>query len=333
MIYVVTDSRRTYRGIVERLEQAVGAQLLELAPGEASGAIPAITSKSRQVRRLVSPTLLRLRHRWSSDDVVLTISWYVLPVLALMRLRVLARPRRLVSMATFVQSPAARRAVNMLLKLTMIPELEFIVLTPGEQRNLIESVGVPADRIHKVILPGKLEPEVEVAEGDPPYVFTGGYTNRDYDTFFKAVEPLPYPVVVVASGLNRLSELPSNAELRLDLPWPEFERVLAACHLVVVPLRGIGEASGQSVLHRGMRYLRPVVATRHDGLIEHLGEDYAGFVPADDAEALRDAIDRGMSDESFRRTLIGQISERRDLLRRRGDAASVVLSILQPRPQ
>ena len=123
---------------------------------------------------------------------------------------------------------------------------------------------------------------------------------------------------------------PPTSNFAHDLPAEEFIRLLAASHVLVVPLRGAGEASGQSVVLRGMQYRRPVVATRHDGLIDYLGPSYLGFVPAEDPAALGAAIDRVMSDETFRRTLIEQVSVQWEILRRRvDDLASEVLAMLQ----
>jgi glycosyltransferase involved in cell wall biosynthesis len=232
----------------------------------------------------------------------------------------------------FVQSPAMRRVVNAMLRTAMIPELEVIAFSEGERRALIETVGVPPERVHKLVWggPGLFEGE-EVTHDGPPYVFSGGYANRDYATLFSAVERLPYPVVVVAANANRIADPPANVELRIDLPEAEFIRLLAGAQVLVVPLRAAGEASGQSVLLYGIQHRRPIVATRHDALIDYLGPSYAGFVPARDPAALAAAIDRAMSDEGFRRSLIDQVSSRRESLRRqRDDIAVDVLAMLEP---
>lgn len=310
--------------MVERLEGHGGAHLLTLNPSGGAG----IASKARIVRQLVSPRLFTLRGKWNSGDVVLVIGWYALPLLLLIRVGFVTRPRRLISMATFVHSPSVRRVVNTLFGLLTIRELEFIVFSEEELRSLIEDVGVPRKRVHKVIYRGRLEPEVEPEAAGAPYVFTGGYSNRDYDTFFAAVGALPTRVVAVASSQNRVTEPPPPVELYTDVPWPEFEQLLANCEVLVLPLRASGEASGQNVLMRGMRYLRPVVATHHTALIDYLGSDYAGFVPPEDAGALRFAIERVLSDESFRNTLVEQIADRRRLLLDRGEMADEILEIV-----
>jgi glycosyltransferase involved in cell wall biosynthesis len=185
--------------------------------------------------------------------------------------------------------------------------------------------------VHVLTLGGNVEPEVEVSPSGSPYIFTGGYTNRDYENFFAAVETLPYRVIAVASARNRLGTVPSNVELRLDIPWGEFEELLAGAHVVVLPLLPTGEVSGGSTLIRGMRYGAPLVVTRHDGMIAHLGPEYAGYVPPGDADALRTAIDRAMSDETFRRTIIDDLQVKRaEFARLHSNPASEVLAICQP---
>jgi glycosyltransferase involved in cell wall biosynthesis len=334
MFYVVTDSRASYPSIVRGLEDTARAQVVELDPSEHMGMSSPIVSKRRIARRLISPALLRLRRRWSAEDAVLVISWYVLPILALIRIGVLPRPRKLVALGVFVQSPSIRRAVNAILRSAMIPELEVIAFSEGERRTLLDAVGIPPERVHKLIWGGAAVAafKTEAAaldRSDGPYIFSGGYANRDYATLFAAVEGLDYPVVVVASSRNRLRDPPVNVSLRTDLPEEEFERLLAGCDLLVVPLHATGEASGQSVLFRGIQHGRPFVGTRHDGLIDYLGEDYPGFVPAEDVTALRAVISRAMNDGSFRHGLNHQILARREVLRNQRECLNEVLAILQ----
>jgi glycosyltransferase involved in cell wall biosynthesis len=324
MLFVVTDSRRSYHGMVDRLEQQGGARVLTLDPTGGVG----IASKTRILRQLVSPRLLGLRRRWRDEDVVLVIGWYLLPLLALIHLKIVGRPSRLVSIATFVHSPAVRRVVNAFLRVLAVRELEFVAFSEEELRNLSRDVRIPLERIHKVIYRSRLAPELEPDPAAAPYVFTGGYSNRDYETLFAAVDGLAYHVVAVVSTLNRVSDPPANVELHVDLPWDEFEQKLASCSLLVLPLRAAGEASGQNVLMRGMRYLRPTLATRHSALVDYLGEGYSGFVTAEEPRELRNSITRGMEDESFRAELVDQLSMRRQALLDRGEMADEILEIL-----
>jgi glycosyltransferase involved in cell wall biosynthesis len=303
VVYIVSDFRGTYHLVVDRLTQDEHAELIELDPERR---LDRSISKLGILRQVTTPRLLRLRRRWTRDDAVLVMSWYVLPVLLLVRLRVLPRPRRLVSLGAFVHDERLRRAVNVVLRACTIPELEFIVFSDAERRNLLDAVGLPAERIHRVVYRGTVAaPDApDAAEG---YVFTGGYSNRDYETFFAAVRALREPVVAAASALNGVGAPPPSVQLRLDVSWAEFEELVRGCALLVLPLRPGGEACGQGVLVRAIQHRRPVVATRHDSLIPYLGEDYPGLVPPSDADAMRNAIERGLHDVGYRRRLVDRI--------------------------
>jgi glycosyltransferase involved in cell wall biosynthesis len=299
VIYIVTDYHHTYHLVVDRLIEDAGAELIELDPDRLDQTI----SKVHILRQMTSPRLLRLRKRWSDDDVVLVMSWYLIPLLVLMRLRLLRRPRRLVSLGAFVHDERLRRVVNLLLRALKLDGLEFIVFSDAERRNLVEVVGFPSEQVHRVVYRGKIPESADAAESTGGYIFTGGYSNRDYETFFAAVGPLNRNVIAAASALNELHDTPPNVDLRLDIPWDEFEELLANCALVVLPLRAGGEACGQGVLFRAIQRNRPVVVTRHDSLIDYLGDDYVGFVPPNDPEALRTGIERALRDDAFRQSL------------------------------
>jgi glycosyltransferase involved in cell wall biosynthesis len=256
------------------------------------------------------------------------MSWYLIPVLLLVRLRLLARPTRLVSMGVFVHDERLRKVVNVVLRALRCDGLEFIAFSEGERRNLVEAVGIPSPRVHRVVYRGSTREAVVTPESSEGYVFTGGYSNRDYDTFFTAVGTLEAKVVTVASALNDLGDPPRNVDLRLDISWDEFEQLIAGCALVVLPLREGGEACGQNVLFRGIRHHRPVVATRHDALVDYLGDDYPGFVPARDPVALREAIERGLSDEEFRDSLVDRVKAASQWFREQEQVEAEIVGIL-----
>jgi glycosyltransferase involved in cell wall biosynthesis len=317
--------------VVDTLSREVAAEVIELDPGRTSDRT---ISKLGILRQITTPRLLQLRKRWAGDDVVLVIAWYILPVLLMMRLRLVRRPRRLVAMATFVHGRRMRRVVNLLLRALRSDELEFIVFSDAERRNLLDAVGIPSARVHRVLYRDKLHAPGAMGEPDGDYIFTGGYSNRDYRTFFGAVSALSERrVVAVASALSDLGDPPANVELRLDVSWDEFEHLISRCALLVLPLRAGGEASGQNVLFRGIRHGRAIVATRHDSLVDYLGGDYPGFVPAHDAEALRQAIDSGLRDDAFRRALIDGVKAASQRFREGEQVEAEIAGIVMGQPE
>jgi glycosyltransferase involved in cell wall biosynthesis len=326
VIYIVSDYRGSYHYVVDKLLDEGGAELIELDPGRGTDRT---ISKAGILRQITTPRLLRLVKRWTREDAVLVISWYLLPVLLLVKLRLLSRPRRLVSMGAFVHDQRVRQGVNRLLRMLKNDGLEFIVFSNAERRNLVEKVGIPTGRVHRVLYRDKMPEPVVASAPHGAYIFTGGYSNRDYETFFAAVSALQDPVVAVASALNDLGATPPNADVRVDIPWDEFEQLISGCALLVLPLRQGGEACGQNVLFRGIRHERPIVATRHDSLVDYLGADYPGFVPARDPEALRVAIDRGLRDDGFRLALLERVEATARRFREEEQVEAEIVRILE----
>jgi glycosyltransferase involved in cell wall biosynthesis len=342
VLHIVTAFRGSMstevEAVISKLEDEAGAEVITIfgARGPRGGLprpawrLPANVSRFQTIRYSMSPRLLRLRNRWSDDDTVLVISWYVIPILILVAARFLRRPRRLVSLGAFMHSARLRFIVNQILRWFKFDGLEFIVVSDAERANLVDVVGIPHTRVHRVLYRHKWSDD-RAPDRHGGYVFTGGYTHRDYATFFAAVAPLPYDVIAVASKFNDVSDPAPNIDLRIARPKHEFEQLVAGCSVLVLPLRAGGEACGQTVLLSGIRYRRPIVATHHDALVDYLGSDYPGFVPADDPEALRDAIRRAIDDPSFRQSLVDRIHASARMLREMGDLEDDLVRILGPR--
>jgi glycosyltransferase involved in cell wall biosynthesis len=214
-------------------------------------------------------------------------------------------------MGCFVHSRGIRRIVNTFLRQLRFEGLGFIAFSRGEADNLIQSVGIAADAVHVLLWRQELGGRVSadrVIDGD--FVFSGGYSNRDYDLLMRAVHGEPYRVVIVASSRNRVHPLgEGQVDVLYDLPEAEFEARLAACRVVALPLRNVGEACGQSVLLRVLRNGKPLIATRHEAIEDYLGVDYPGFVTPNDIAAMRAAVRRAMSDASYRADLAAMVKE------------------------
>lgn len=102
------------------------------------------------------------------------------------------------------------------------------------------------------------------APADGSYIFTGGYTNRDYDIVFEMARRFPdRPFVVVASSLNELPDTASlpNMKVYRDLPKEQFESLLANSMIVLVPLKEDVGASGQMLSISTLRNGRPCIYT------------------------------------------------------------------------
>jgi glycosyltransferase involved in cell wall biosynthesis len=322
MIHVLLSQAGSYRDVADYLG-ARGARVTVVGP-DAQG----MRGKAAIVLAMLSPRLWRVFGLWRREDRVLAVGWQALPVLALVKAGLLPRPQRLLVMACFVHGQRARRLTDRLLRLLRVPGLGFVAFSPGEARNLVERVGMDPRDVHFHLWRQDLGGRAGLQEGDGG-IFAGGFSNRDYDLLLEAAEPLAAPLVIVASERNRMRE-PSRASTRVlrDLPEDEFEGLLARSSVVAMPLRGAGEACGQSVLLRVLRHGKPLVATRHEAIEDYLGADYPGFVPHGDVQAMREALAGALRQPAWREELARRVRQAAARLAQRGEPGADIEQFL-----
>jgi len=97
------------------------------------------------------------------------------------------------------------------------------------------------------------------------YIFTGGYTNRDYLLMLKVARKMPTEkFVFIASKLNKElidEHIPSNVTVYYDVTNLEFEHYLAESKIVVIPLKENVGASGQMLCLQAMRNRKAIIYT------------------------------------------------------------------------
>lgn len=322
MIHVLLPQASSYRDITEYLRER-GARVTVVGSGT-----PGMSGKLAIVMSMFSPKLLRCFGLWTKHDRVLVVGWQALPVLAMVKARLLPRPERLLVMSCFVHGKRARQLADRVLRALRVPGLGFIAFSPGEARNLVQNVGMAPQDVHCHLWRQELDGRAS-QQGDDGSIFAGGFSNRDYDLLLEAAEPLPAPLVIVASQRNQIRQ-PARSSTRIlrDLPEAEFEGLLARSSVVAMPLRGLGEACGQSVLLRVLRHGKPLVATRHEAIEAYLGEDYPGFVPHDDVQAMREALARVLEQPARREELAQRVRQAAGRLEGRGEPGAEIEQFL-----
>ncbi|AVR95983.1 glycosyltransferase [Pseudoduganella armeniaca] len=306
MIHILQTPSGSYRDITEYLVSR-GARVHTLRK-PTNGA--RFHGKGAILRTMLSPSLLKARGLWTSQDVVLAIGWQALSLQALIKLGVLPRPAKFLALACFVHGRRARGVINALWRAVRTPSLGFVTFSQGESRNLIEQCGIAPENVHFHLWRQDLDGRAQDPNADDGSIFAGGYSNRDYELLQSAAADLPAPLVIVASERNGLAAPASErTRIHLDLPESEFEALLARSRVVAMPLRSQGEACGQSVLLRVLRNGKPMIATRHESIEAYLAPDYPGFVPPGDVAAMRAALSRALTDPAWRAQLASSIAD------------------------
>jgi len=145
------------------------------------------------------------------------------------------------------------------------------------------------------------------------YVLCFGRSMRDYDTFFDAMEQLPYPGAIPAPNYHELavngarftrslSALPKNVRLLEDDGSDEaLIRIIQGARLFVVPvLKASFVASGISTSLDAMLMGKCVIGSDGPGMTDVFSEEILSFEPENPA-ALAAVIRRAWEDEALRR--------------------------------
>ncbi len=193
-----------------------------------------------------------------------------------------------------------------------------ICLAEAQQRELIETMGIGAARVHTVLLGADIDWFTpRPGNGRDPYVLTVGKDlARDLGTFADAVASLDVRVEVVAHPRNLADvTIPPNVRVRSFVSTPELRDLYAGAACVVVPQRRDGyrygsEGGGLTTVCEAMAMGKPIVATDRAALRDYLDADE--LVAPEDPAALRAGIERVLADE-------GTATERGERARRRAE--------------
>jgi glycosyltransferase involved in cell wall biosynthesis len=179
--------------------------------------------------------------------------------------------------------------------------------TNEEIKRYSRQYGIPQDKFMLVL--DAFQHSDQKKPSDDGFVFAGGIQNRDWDTFFKAVDGLPCPVRVFTN--QKLESVPSNTSLHL-VGRDEYYSQMAAASCVVVPvgaepLRINGIATWTNAMAMG----KVVIATEPLGAPDYMEQGVSGFyVKYGDVDALRACIEKVMGDPELRRRMGAAARER-----------------------
>ncbi len=115
-------------------------------------------------------------------------------------------------------------------------------------------------------------------------------------------------------------EMRINARYRWhgEIPHAELRRIFSRSHLLVLPSLMEG---GANVISEAVMAKLPVIASDIEGSVGLLGEDYPGYYPVGDAEALRERLLQAESDPAYYAALETGCAERRHLFTREQEQA------------
>lgn len=165
----------------------------------------------------------------------------------------------------YLHGLSKNKYVKMLLRFVLNNEyLTLICQSPNEigyYRELSKKVNLFFVPYSSDFMPESMplfKDEIKVL-GD--YIFSGGYTNRDYQLIYKLARRHPEQhFVIVASRLNtNIANPPANVALYQELSRELFENLLSHSVAVIIALLHDVGSSGQMLCISAMRNKKPII--------------------------------------------------------------------------
>lgn len=276
---------------------------------------PRWKSTSGQEGRSVHAATLAefLRYRQEAGAVYL-INGDIRLTLALAARSLVSSLPRIVAVDLVMRKPEGWRAAQLPFKRFLFRRVALFIHYFRDLRGYSAVFGIGAERSafvpFKVNLAGRgLQPS---AEGE--YVLCFGRSMRDFDTFFEAMEKLPYPAAIARPDLAQLRRhlarfrrpleaLPPTMQLLEDDGSDEAQiRILTGAKLVVLPiLKDSMVASGIGTCLNALALGKCVLVSEGPGATDVFTDGEVLFAPPEDAAALAALIQRAWENEPLRR--------------------------------
>lgn len=139
---------------------------------------------------------------------------------------------------------------------------------------------------------------------DGGYIFSAGFSNRDYEFLVNAVEGTGRRLVIACRGMEQPQV--RNVTVLQDCFGQDTVDFMAGASAVVVPLKSKEISSGQLVFLQAMALGVPVVVTDTPSVREYITDGEDGFLIGNDPGQLNEVLDRIDNDGELRR----RVSER-----------------------
>ncbi len=167
----------------------------------------------------------------------------------------------------------------------------------AEARDNCVYLPIPADGDFAAVVP-----QVESV----PYVFSGGWTRRDFTSLFAAIDGTGLPLTVVTNSPATLGfdgAPPAEARVLWNMPLQQFLGYVAGSRFVVVPLKPAAAAHGHTTIAQALCLGKAVITTRGAGVADYVRDGVEGLlVDHGDIAGYRAAILRLAEDDELRRS-------------------------------
>jgi Glycosyl transferases group 1 len=181
----------------------------------------------------------------------------------------------------------------------------FVSFSSVERQLYADYFDIPIEKIDMlhwaVHAPTINTAEAPIIAGD--YLCAIGSQGRDYATLFAAMQKLPNIKLVAVCNTESIRDLsvPSNVEIRTNIPLKDANNILANSLLMALPLRDSQVPCGHVTLVSGMFYQKAMVVTNSRGVHDYIQADETGvFCEPKNPDDLADKIQMLWEDKTKR---------------------------------
>lgn len=123
------------------------------------------------------------------------------------------------------------------------------------------------------------------------YFFSGGSSNRDYETLISAFDGLAEKLIIACKPENiGALKIPKNVTILHNAYGDDFLNLINNAYSVILTISDPNVSSGQLVLLNAMRFGKSTIVTGGNCMSDYIEKEYAYEVPARDVEKLRESI-------------------------------------------
>lgn len=139
----------------------------------------------------------------------------------------------------------------------------------------------------------KLEPEVNISESN--FVFSSGFSNRNFDFLCRVAEKTPNIKYLIYGDRKYES---ANVLMTDEIVGDLIEELLNKCKLVAIPLKE-NRSSGQLTLLHAFEKGVPVIATSSDSMSDYIINNYNGVLCENLVDIWVERINRLFNDDDY----------------------------------
>jgi len=248
-----------------------------------------------------------LYHCAGRFDVVVTVSHRPAMVYGLLgRLFMRRRPAHIAKEFFFGESAEGsnisimKKMLDCLYRYALKNVDAVIVSATGEITFYAKKLELPESRFIFIPWPSNIDNPTMI-EGNDGSILAVGRSLRDWQTFFKVAECVPFRCVVVASR-KEVSGLmvPPNVEIYCEISYQRYLELLKLAKIVVIPLLETKRSTGQASFLEAMAYGKPVVVADVIGAVDYIKDRVNGLLyRSEDFFDMRDKILQIMNNDDL----------------------------------